>query len=448
MGALLAQPYDYPPDRDFSEPDWRRIPGFREVAERDWLDARWQRRNAVKSVAALRRTLGDWLPDELADSIFRDQRERATMAMLIPPQMINTMNVEDLWNDPIRRYMAPAFADRDREWPSHPMARRDSLHEADMWTVPGLTHKYPTKVLVELTTTCPQYCGHCTRMDLVGLDVPQVTKRRIEVRTKDRYELILDYLRENRAVRDVVVSGGDVANVPIAQLEDFCLRMFEIPNIRDVRLATKALAALPQHFRQSEVLSGLERIARRAREREVNVAVHTHINHANSVTPLVARAVRALLDLGFRDVRNQAVLLRGVNDSLASLLDLSFTILDRAHVIPYYVYMCDMVPNSEHWRTSLDQAQRLQHDIMGYLPGFATPRLICDPPYLGKRWVHQAHSYDRTRGISYWTKNYRTSLELDDPAALDLRYEFYDPIDTLGEEGQEYWRRYVLEHGD
>ncbi|WP_343034507.1 lysine 2,3-aminomutase [Amycolatopsis anabasis] len=362
--------------------------------------------------------------------------------------MINTMNVEDLWNDPIRRYMAPAFADRDREWPSHPMARRDSLHEADMWTVPGLTHKYPTKVLVELTTTCPQYCGHCTRMDLVGLDVPQVTKRRIEVRTKDRYELILDYLRENRAVRDVVVSGGDVANVPIAQLEDFCLRMFEIPNIRDVRLATKALAALPQHFRQSEVLSGLERIARRAREREVNVAVHTHINHANSVTPLVARAVRALLDLGFRDVRNQAVLLRGVNDSLASLLDLSFTILDRAHVIPYYVYMCDMVPNSEHWRTSLDQAQRLQHDIMGYLPGFATPRLICDPPYLGKRWVHQAHSYDRTRGISYWTKNYRTSLELDDPAALDLRYEFYDPIDTLGEEGQEYWRRYVLEHGD
>jgi lysine 2,3-aminomutase len=99
-----------------------------------------------------------------------------------------------------------------------------------------------------------------------------------------------------------------------------------------------------------------------------------------------------------------------------------------------------MIPNSEHWRTSLAEAQALQHGIMGYLPGFATPRVVCDVPLVGKRWVHQVEDYDRTRGISYWTKNYRTGIEFDDPDALTRRYPYYDPIYTLPEEGQEYWR--------
>jgi lysine 2,3-aminomutase len=105
--------------------------------------------------------------------------------------------------------------------------------------------------------------------------------------------------------------------------------------------------------------------------------------------------------------------------------------------------MCDMIPNSEHWRLPLHEAQRLQHDIMGYLPGFATPRIVCDVPFVGKRWVHQAADYDRERGISYWTKNYRTGIESEDQDALTRRYEYYDPIDTLPESGRAWWR----EHG-
>jgi lysine 2,3-aminomutase len=99
-----------------------------------------------------------------------------------------------------------------------------------------------------------------------------------------------------------------------------------------------------------------------------------------------------------------------------------------------------MIPNSEHWRLALHEAQRLQHDIMGYLPGFATPRIVCDVPFVGKRWVHQTADYDRDRGISYWTKNYRTGIEAEDPDALIRRYEYYDPIDTLPESGRAWWR--------
>ena len=437
------QPYAYPRARDFVEPDWTRLPGYRDVTEQEWTSAKWQRLHSVKNLDQLKRVFQHLLPDDLAGSIVRDQTARATMSMLVPPQMLNTMDETDLWGDPIRHYMIPAFADRHPEWPSHPYSQRDSLHEADMWAVEGLTHRYPTKVLAELLATCPQYCGHCTRMDLVGNNVPQVIKHRFELKQQDRYRAILEYLRATPSVRDVVVSGGDMANLPIGHLEEFVGSLIEIPNIKDIRLATKGLMGLPQHFLQDDVLRGLERLATKAIEYDVDLAVHTHVNHANSLTPLVATVVKKLHSMGFRDVRNQGVLMRGVNDTPEDLLDLSFTLLDEVKVMPYYFYMCDMIPNAEHWRLSVAEAQALQHAIMGYLPGFATPRIVCDVPFVGKRWVHQVDTYDEVRGISYWTKNYRTGIERDDPDAMSRRHEYYDPIYTLPPDGQEFWRQKV-----
>jgi lysine 2,3-aminomutase len=435
----MEQPFKYPLERPFVEPDWRRLPGYAEVTPAEWESAVWQRKHTVKNLKELKAALGKLLPDDLAAGIERDQRERATMSLLVPPQMLNTMDAADLWADPVRRYMLPAYEDRHADWPNHPRSTRDSLHEAEMWVVEGLTHRYPTKVLAELLSTCPQYCGHCTRMDLVGNDVPQVEKHRFGLGPKERYEKILEYLRQTPRVRDVVVSGGDVANLPIQQLESFVGALLEIPNIRDIRLATKGLIGLPQHFLQDSVLQGLDRIAKKAVERGVDVAIHTHANHARQLTPLVAKAVNRLLAMGFRDVRNQGVLLRGVNASSKALLELCFTLADHAKILPYYFYMCDMIPNSEHWRVAVHEAQQLQHDIMGYLPGFATPRIVCDVPFVGKRWVHQIADYDREKGISYWTKNYRTGIELEDPDALTRRYEYYDPIYTLPDSGKRWW---------
>jgi lysine 2,3-aminomutase len=435
-----AQPFVYPLRREFAEPDWTRIPAYRSASRADWESALWQRRHTVKNLKELKTTLGDLLPDSLLAAIDRDQRERATMSILIPPQMLNTMDLDNLWSCPVRRYMLPAFDDRRTDWPNHPRASRDSLHEADMWVVEGLTHRYPTKVLAEMLSTCPQYCGHCTRMDLVGNDVPQIDKHRFKLPQGDRYVQILDYLRRTPGVRDVVVSGGDVANLPITVLESFVSQLLDIPNIRDIRLASKGFMGLPQHFLQPTVLQGLQRLAKKAFERGVQLALHTHVNHARQLTPLVQKAADALLEIGFRDIRNQGVLLRGVNATATDLLELCFTLLDHAHILPYYFYMCDMIPNSEHWRTSVAEAQQLQHDIMGYLPGFATPRIVCDVPFVGKRWVHQVADYEHERGISYWTKNYRTGIELQDPEALTRRYEYYDPIYTLPESGQQWWR--------
>jgi lysine 2,3-aminomutase len=450
---VTDQPYAYR-RRPLVEPDWRRLPAWREVTAQQWADVQWQRSHCVKNVRQLRAVFGDLVADEFYADVQRDQAEQATMSLLLPPQMVNTMApaaepagpgslTDALYADPVRRYMLPVRSDRDPVWPSHPHASRDSLHEAEMWVVEGLTHRYPTKVLAEILPTCPQYCGHCTRMDLVGTSTPQVEKLKFSLKPVDRLDAMIGYLRRTPGVRDVVVSGGDVANMPWPRLESFVARLLEIDTVRDIRLASKALMGLPQHWLADEVRAGMARLAGTARARGVALAIHTHVNAAQQVTPLVAQAAQAMLDAGVRDVRNQGVLLRGVNSTPAALLDLCFALLDEAGILPYYFYLCDMIPNAEHWRLAVAEAQDLQHAIMGYLPGFATPRLVCDVPYVGKRWVHQLEWYDRDRGISYWTKNYRTGLERADADALTRSHEYYDPIRTLPPAGQQWWAEHA-----
>ena len=138
---MVSQPYVYQ-RHELAEPDWRRLPGWAGVSEADWESAQWQRAHCVKNARQLRQVAGPGLADSFFDDLERDQRERATMSMLIPPQMVNTMVpsaapdepgfTEAFYADPVRRYMMPAFSDRRTDWPSHPYAQRDSLHEAEM----------------------------------------------------------------------------------------------------------------------------------------------------------------------------------------------------------------------------------------------------------------------------------------------------------------------------
>lgn len=446
QGETPRQPYEYR-RRQIDEPDWRRLPGYAHISRADWRDAKWQRRNSITSVAELSNVFGRFLPADLALSIAADKTRLATMGVHVTPHVLNTMHEHDLWHDPLRRYVLPAAADREPVLHTHPEARRDSLHEAEMSVVEGLVWRYPTKALIELVSTCPVYCGHCTRMDLVGPDVPTVTKRRLHGRLNERLDAIISRLTATPSIRDVVISGGDVANVPSALLEAFVLRLLAIGHIRSFRIATKAIIALPQHFLQASVLRVLERIARKSRQANVEMAVHTHANHMQSITPLVSEAATRLFDIGVPAIRNQGVLLQTVNASPATLLDLCFALLDEARITPYYFYVCDLIPHGEHWRVPLHAAQGIQDQMMGYLPGFATPRIVCDVPYVGKRWVHQMENYDRTRGISTWRKNYWNPIDAQTNDPMQETYMYFDPVATLPPEGQAYWAQ-RQKHGE
>ena len=366
------------------------------------------------------------------------------MSMLIPPQMVNTMDETDLYADPVRRYMAPALSEREPEWPSHPMASRDSLHEADMWAVEGLTHRYPTKVLAELIPTCPQYCGHCTRMDLVGNDTLQVLKYKFEMKQNDRWDAMLDYLRATPQVRDVVVSGGDMANVPAKRLQEWLFKLMDIENIRDVRIATKGLMGIPQHFLQDEVLEAYEAIATRARERDIDIAVHTHVNAAQQVTPLVGTAVRKLLDMGYRDVRNQGVLLRGVNTTPNQLLELCFTLLDHGEDPSVLLLHVRHDPerralaarrcgrrrscSSRSWGTCPASRRR---GSSATCRSSASAGCTCST-------TTTARAASRTGGRTTGPGSSTTT-----PRRSRADYHYYDPIYTLPEEGQEWWRQEI-----
>src|SRR5260370_3895104 len=271
---MIDQPYGYR-RVELAEPDWRRFPGWAGVSEQDWESAQWRRAHCVKNIRQLRQVIGDGLHERFYADLDRDQRDRAPMSRPLPPQMLNTIAAATARGErgftdafcaaPVRRYMLRVFSDRREDWPSHPYAQRDSLHEAEMWAVEGLTHRYPTKVLAEVLPTCPQYCGHCTRMDLVGNPTAVTGKHKFALARPDRLGAMLDYLRRSPGVRDVVVSGGDVANLPWPPLEELVGALLGIHRIPHLPLASKALNGLPQHWLQDEVRAGMQRLATTAR---------------------------------------------------------------------------------------------------------------------------------------------------------------------------------------
>ena len=183
MTTNIDQPYVYR-RRELIEPDWTRLPGYRDVTTEQWESAQWQRAHSVKNLKEFKEAL--WATSSTSASRRHRARPGGAGHDVDAHPAADDEHDGAGTDDPIRRprsHSTPtacagtwsrSFSDRDTEWASHPMASRDSLHEADMWAVEGLTHRYPTKVLAELIPTCPQYCGHCTRMDLVGNDTLQV----------------------------------------------------------------------------------------------------------------------------------------------------------------------------------------------------------------------------------------------------------------------------------
>ena len=171
-----------------------------------------------------------------------------------------------------------------------------------------------------------------------------------------------------------------MANVPVKQLEGFVMSLLEIENVRDIRLATKGLMGIPQHFLQDDVKEAFERM-RTARDRDVDIALHTHVNCAQQVTRSLAmrRAWCSTRASATCVTRGAAAGREHVARRPAGAM---FHAPHRAKIMPYYFYMCDMIPNAEHWRTSVAEAQDLQYRLLGYMPGFATPRVICDVPFV------------------------------------------------------------------
>lgn len=395
---------------------------WKDVPQSTFDDHAWQDKNSIFRIPQLEAALEGAVSPELIEDI-TSAVSSVNMSIRLTPYIMELIDWKNVETDPIRRQFLPMTSEVE---PDHPSLVVDSLKEQKHSPVSGLVHRYRDKVLFLATSVCPVYCQFCTRSYAVGGDTPQLQKEKVA--SANNWEAALEYIRQHPEIEDVVVSGGDSARLKPANLRLLGHSLLDIPHIRRIRFATKALAVQPMKFiTDDKWMEALVEVVSRGRDEFKHVCIHTHFNHPNEVTPIVEQAMRRLHKAGVF-VRNQTVLLRGVNNDADTLREL-VTKLGRVNIHAYYTYLCDMVKGTEHFRLPLHEAQSLEKQVRGSTAGFNTPLFIVDTP-AGKRDVHSSETYDRETGVSAFMS----------PAVTgDQLHHYHDPVRSLPKVRTEGW---------
>ncbi len=406
-------------------PFWQRIPAYKEVDEKTFLDHTWQAKNTITNVQKLLKALeGLVTPAFVADA--EEGFKRAPMSVRVSPYLLSLIDWSNPYNDPLRIQFVPV---QSRLLPDHPKLNLDSLHEQADAPVPGLTHRYPDKALFLPLDTCPVYCRFCTRSYAVGVDTEEVEKVNLKV-SEERWQRAYQYIRSRPELEDIVISGGDAYQLRATQLEEIGEALLAMPNVRRMRFATKGPAVMPMKLITDDPwLDALTRIVEKGRKLHKEVVLHTHFNHPNEITEITRVALNRLMERGIF-TRNQSVLQRRVNDT-PDVMGLLVKRLGHVNVHPYYVYVHDLVKGVEDLRTTLDTALYLEKHVRGTTAGFNTPVFVVDAPGGGgKRDAHSFEYYDRESGISVFSAPSVKRGEF---------FTYFDPLDQLSESARRRW---------
>lgn len=236
----------------------------------------------------------------------------------------------------------------------------DPLAEEHTTAVPGLVHRYPDRVLFLTTGFCSTYCRYCTRSRMVGGHSEELQKH---------WASALAYIREHKEVRDVVISGGDPLTLSDELIDYLLAQVTGIDHVEMVRIGTKVPMVLPQRITEN-----LLSILRAYKPLYMSI----HATHPDELTQDASRACNALADSGVV-LGSQTVLLKGINDSIPVMTDLFHKLL-RVRVKPYYLFQCDPISGSEHFRTTVDKGKALMHGLRGFTSGYAIPQYVIDTP--------------------------------------------------------------------
>ena len=322
-----------------------------QATRENWNDWRWQFRNRITTV------------EKLSTLIPLSAKEKAQLKLVttryplsVTPYYLSLINTYDP-DDPIRKQAIPSF----EEIALGCIGFEDPLGEKRDSVVPGLVHRYPDRVLMVLTDICPMLCRHCTR------------KREWHnggwVRTPGEIKAMLDYIRRHKTIRDVILSGGDPLTLSTRRLEDIISKLRQIDHVEIIRIGTRFPVVLP-HRIDDELCGMLSRYG--------PIWLNTQFNHPHEITPESAAACERLLRAGV-PVNNQSVLLRGINDNVATLTKLCNGLL-KIKVRPYYLFQCDEVQGTEHLRTSVETGIKIIDGMRGHTSGLAIPTFVIDLP--------------------------------------------------------------------
>jgi len=325
---------------------------FPKARQLDWNDWQWQLRNRIRDLDGLRRVLR-----------LREDERRAVLRIGgrlpvgLTPYYAALMDPEDP-ADPIRRTMIPVAAEFTRS----PGEADDPLGEDSHSPVPGLVHRYPDRVLLLVTNFCATYCRYCTRARMVGHSGEYHFNHA-------QHQRAIDYIASHPDIRDVLLSGGDPLTMNDERLEWLLARIRAIPHVEFLRIGTKVPAVLPQR-----ITPGLVRMLRRYHPLWMSI----HFVHPAEITAEVSQACARLADAGI-PLGSQTVLLRGVNDNVETMRQLVHGLL-KNRVRPYYLYQCDPISGSSHFRTSVRRGLQIVAGLRGHTTGYGVPTYVIDAP--------------------------------------------------------------------
>ncbi len=323
-----------------------------DVPESDWNDWRWQLQHRITTLPQLQRLMPTLTPEEYAGTLLANTK----LALAITPYFFNLIDPADE-NCPIRWQVIPRLAETE----TAPWEMSDPCGEDSHSPVPGLVHRYPDRVLFLVTDRCAAYCRYCTRSRLVsnatGYDFHPEFERQIE------------YVRQHREVRDVLLSGGDPLLLSDEKLENLLSRLRAIPHVEFLRIGTRIPIFLPQRI-TPELCAMLKQFH--------PLFVSLHSNHPRELTTETREAMARLADAGI-PLGNQSVLLRHVNDDPV-VMRAQVQKLLLCRVKPYYLYQCDLISGSAHLRASVRQGLAVMESLRGHTTGYAVPQYVIDAP--------------------------------------------------------------------
>jgi len=329
----------------------RRKELFPHVSDEEWNDWRWQVKNRIGNVEQLKNYLDLTREEELnvidTTKVFR---------MAITPYYLSLIDPNDPI-DPIKRQSVPSI----KETKMSEADLQDPLHEDTDSPVPGITHRYPDRVLFLITDVCSMYCRHCTRRRFAG----HVDK----APSKEQVDQAIDYIANTPSVRDVLLSGGDPLLLSDKRLEYIISNLRKIPHVEIIRIGTRTPCVMPQRI-TPELCSMLKKYH--------PIWLNTHFNHSNEITDDSKKACAMLADAGI-PLGNQSVLLRGINDCIPVMKKLVHELV-KMRVRPYYLYQCDLSMGLSHFRTTVAQGIDIIEGLRGHTSGFCVPTFVVDAP--------------------------------------------------------------------
>lgn len=315
-----------------------------------WNDWRWQLRNSFTTAEALSRVM-----TLTGDEINTLNRLKGRLPLRITPYYLSLIYDSGPWS-PLRRTMIPTSDEliiTDAE-------KADPLNEMGSSPVPGIVHRYPDRALFTVTQFCSSYCRYCTRSHSVG---------KLGHLTKVEWEQALDYLREHTEIRDVIISGGDPLTMNDSKIEYLLSNLRAIKHIEILRIGTKVPAVLPQRI-TPQLVNMLKKYH--------PLFLSIHFTHPDEMTPETRRACEMLANAGM-PLGSQTVLLKGINDDPATMKSLMHKLL-TVRVRPYYIYQCDLIPGSSHFRTTIEKGIDIIENLRGHTSGYAVPQFVVDAP--------------------------------------------------------------------